>query len=75
MNWKALAIIFLILFIVETAFVVWSIYYTMREDAKLGDCYYNFCQGSYDAKYTGGVCTCYDLDMMGNYVVNKTKYG
>ena len=72
--WKLLAIIFFILFFVETSFLVWSYVQLTNEQEKNYECLYNFCSDNYDATYSDGICTCYDLDVMGDYVLSKTTY-
>jgi len=74
MNWKIIAIIFMILFLIETSLVIWSFWYASRENERAYECLYDICSDNYDAWYEDEVCTCYDLDMFGEYVVSKTKY-
>jgi len=64
--WKTIAIIFLTLFILETAYCIWAVsaYYTEVENTNV--CYYEFCKEYPEADYIGGVCRCYDYDLMGN---------
>jgi len=74
MNWKITAVIFMILFILETTYIIWAFWYVGREEQRTYECLYDICAENYDAWYDEGVCTCYDLDMYGEYVVSKTKY-
>jgi hypothetical protein len=74
-NWKTIAIIFIVLFTLETAFMVWAVYISVREEQRTNDCYYNFCGNYPDALYYDGICECYEYDVMGNPVIAKTKYG
>lgn len=73
-GWKTLAIIFICLFAIETGFIAWSYNLVIEEEEKTYECLYNFCSENYDADYLNGICTCYDLDVMGDYFVSKTKY-
>lgn len=74
MNWKILAIVFIILFALETLYIGWSVSYVMKEERLTNDCFYNICADYPDAYYLEGVCTCYDYDMLGNLVPATTKY-
>jgi len=64
--WKTIAIIFLVLFILETAYLVWavSLYYTEVENTNV--CYYEVCKDYPQAELSDGICTCYDYDLIGN---------
>ena len=73
MNWKVIAIIFIVLFTCETTFFIWSINLAMVERRNTNECYYEICSENYQAEYREGACICYNLDNFGNYVVNKTK--
>jgi len=72
--WKTLAIIFITLFIIETAVIGWSIYIVGQEEKEINECYYNICDGYVEALYNNGVCYCYDTDMLGELKVAKTEY-
>lgn len=74
MNWKILAIVFMVLFTLETLYVVWSFWYYTKEEQRTYECYYDICSENYDAHYDGEVCTCYDLDVFGEYSIAKTEY-
>jgi len=67
-TWKTIAIIFMILFILETAYCIWavSLYYDEIEDTNV--CYYEFCREYPQADLTEGICTCYDLDILGKLI-------
>lgn len=71
--WKTLAIIFIILFILETSYVSWSIWVYEQQIQKTNQCYYDICEGYPDAWYQDGLCTCYEYDLMGESVVAKQK--
>jgi len=72
--WKVLAIVFIILFVVESLFVIWMIYYSLKEDERTNECLYNICDEYPYAEYLDGVCYCYDYDVFGELYLDKTKY-
>jgi len=74
MNWKTIAIIFICLFALETFFFTWSYIYYEIEEEKTYTCYYEICNGYPYAEYVEKVCSCYDYDMMGDYVLEKEEY-
>jgi len=74
MNWKIIGIVFMILFILETAYIVWAFWYVGREEQRTNECFYEICEDYPDAWYEDNLCTCYEYDMFGEYVVAKTKY-
>lgn len=73
-TWKVIAIIFIVLFILENVWFIWAILYTNHEEARIKTCYYDICSENYDAAFEDDICTCYDLDTLGNYVISKTEY-
>ena len=72
-TWKIIAIIFIALFILETGYAITSIWYVVNQEQKTNECYYDVCKEYPQAEYTGGVCTCYDYDMIGDYVAVDWK--
>lgn len=66
-TWKILAIVFIILFILETLFFIWIIKLgsdvieeEAREEIKEDRCIYEICFGDYDYyTYKDGLCSCY----------------
>jgi len=62
MKWKTIAIIFIILFIVETVFFGWAMYIGQQEINKENDCIYNVCADYSSYIYDGynSLCSCYD---------------
>ena len=72
-NWKTIAIIFIILFILETLFLALSILFVIHEEKMIKECYYNFCSEYPYADYIDGVCYCYDYNMLGELDIIKTK--
>lgn len=73
-TWKALAIIFIILFIVETGVMLWVYNLGIQEDKKTKTCLYDICSEYPEADYSDDVCYCYDYDMFGDYIIVKTEY-
>ena len=72
--WRTLAIVFFIIVIAETLFLAWGYFLVIEEEENTYECLYNFCSENYDADYLEGVCTCYDLDVFGDYIITKTQY-
>ena len=72
-TWKALAIIFIIIFFLETILITWSIMLVSNEEAKAEECFYEICGDYLDAWIEGNVCYCYEYDVIGNLVVAKTQ--
>lgn len=72
-TWKTLAIIFGILFILETCFIIFSVKISIDEENKTHECYYDVCEEYPDAWYDDGICYCYDYDSEGNLEVERTK--
>ena len=74
-GWKTVAIIFIVLFTIQTAIFVWGYMETKREAKLTNICYYNICEDYPEAiyEYDQGLCTCYDYDLMGNPTIAKTK--
>jgi len=74
-GWKTLAIIFIILFTLETLYVVWSVSLALEEEKKTNECYYDICSDTVEAYYELDMCTCYDYDYeSGEYTEVRTKY-
>jgi hypothetical protein len=61
-KWKTIAIIFIILFTLETTFLVWSTISYMKEEDLTYECFYDVCGDYYDALYDNHYCTCYNED-------------
>ena len=72
-TWKTLAIVFFILFILETTYIVWAFWYVTNEDNKTLECYYDVCSDYPDALYESNICYCYDYDVIGNLIIVKTE--
>lgn len=73
-NWKTIAIIFMVLFAIETTIFVWGYVATEIEYHKANTCYYDICENYLDAEYYGNVCTCYEEGFLGEYVIAKEEY-
>ena len=72
-GWKTLAIIFMILFIIETLFVGLGVYLVNEEERQTNLCYYEVCDEYPEALFDEGICTCYEYDLMGEFVPAKNK--
>jgi len=72
-HWKIVAIIFIVLFLLETSGWVYASWYVSREKNKDLVCYYEICADSIDALREGNLCSCYDYDLIGNLNIVKTK--
>jgi len=74
-GWKITAIIFIILFVLETAFISYSIYLSKRQQQDVKKCIIDVCgydvdaqnwtRGFYDYYYEQNSRTCYCLDKNG----------
>jgi hypothetical protein len=72
---KVTAIIFIILlFLLETIYIVWSFLYYYSEQEKTSICYYDVCEDYPEVLYQDNICYCYDYDVIGNLQVVKTEY-
>lgn len=72
-KWKTIAIIFIVLFTLETLYFAWATYVYMQEEKKTLECYYVVCEEYPEAMYENGVCFCYDYTMLGDLDVVKTE--
>ena len=72
-GWKVTAIIFIVLFILETAFFIGILSIGISDIEKENQCAYNVCDGSGYQSYIyyefTGVCECYN-----NGELMKTRY-
>lgn len=74
-TWKTLAIVFIILFTIETLYLIFSFTIYFNEEDKMNQCFYEICEDNVEAYYEYGVCTCYDWnENLGKYEINKTEY-
>lgn len=72
-TWKTIAIIFMTLFIVETLLIIWGYYLIINEENMTKECYYDICSEYPEAFIQDDICTCYDYDVMGDFVPVKTE--
>lgn len=74
-KWKTIAIIFIILFALETSLFVWGYYVSVKEEKNLMECYYEICEDYSDAYLENKICSCYNYDVWGeNLVLAKQEY-
>ena len=73
-TWQIIAVISWFITGSLIGLIIWSYNDLVDEEEKTYECYYEICTDNYDAFYENNVCTCYDLDIMGEYVVDKQKY-
>jgi len=73
-GWKITAIIFIILFVAETAFIGWGAYLVQHEEENRAECYYEICKDYNNADYNiyrkDNVCYCYTDD----FEIAKSEY-
>lgn len=72
-GWKITAITFIVLFLTLVVFFIWSYTLVAHEEKQLIECYYDICSEYPYAEVEVGVCFCYDYDMLGQLVLNKTE--
>lgn len=72
-DWKTLAIIFAVAFILENAFFFWSYYITEKQYDDELTCSYEVCAEYPQSLFEDGLCTCYSLDVLGEYQPDKYK--
>ncbi len=59
-HWKTIAIVFIILFVLESLFLIWIFKLGFEDVDNENMCIINVCNG-YDAyTYIDGVCSCYN---------------
>lgn len=76
MNWKALAIVLLLILLLENGLLIWAYKQVTKEEEKTYECYYEICadypQAYFDS--TTNLCTCYDYDLLGDLQEVNTKW-
>lgn len=72
--WKVLAIIFMIYALLNISINVYDYYSYENYLEKEKTCAYDFCSESLEYIYEDDLCECYDLDLIGNYVLTKKTY-
>ena len=73
-NWKIIAIVFIVLFILETIYLSWAVIYVVKEESNTKECYYEICGDYQDAYYFEKVCTCYNYDDADELYIAKEKF-
>ena len=73
-KWKTIAIIFIVLFTLETSIWIWAFWDLTRDDARIKECYYDVCGEYPEANYEDDICYCYEYDFFGELVLTKTEY-
>jgi len=73
-KWKTIALIFIILFALETSLFVWSYYTVIKEERMTMECYYDICEDYPDAYLEENLCLCWDYDVWGEPIIVKQKY-
>jgi len=73
-KWKTIAIVFIILFALETSLWIWAFWDLARDTEKTNICYYDICGEYPDALYEDDICYCYEYDFFGDLVLAKTEY-
>lgn len=71
-KWKAIAIIFIVLFFLETSFLVWASVTGMNDMTRENECILDVCGESHAYQYYPDIKTCYCYDEYGERV--KEKY-
>lgn len=71
-NWKAIAIVFIILFVLLLAFVGLGAFLVDQEDQRIKECYYEICADTPEAQLVEDICYCYDYDKNGEWEVVNT---
>ena len=61
-SWKVIAILFIVLFVLETALIVWAVREAVDQEDKEKECILNACASypSYDYDTYEEICRCYD---------------
>ena len=73
-RWKLIAIIFIVLFVLETSFVLWGLKINADYERDYYSCMYDICEDYPYADYLEPICSCYDYDIMGELVIAKEDY-
>jgi len=73
-KWKSIAIIFIILFVLETSLFVWAYSLSVKEEKMIMECYYDICEDYPDAYFEENLCSCIGYDLWGEEIVSKQEY-
>jgi len=68
-GWKITSLVFISLFLFTWAWIGFGIYLIEQEEEQTMTCYYDFCEEYPEADFIEGVCTCYEEDNLGDYIV------
>ena len=74
LGWKILAIVFIVLFLIETSYLAWGLSLVITEEENTAECYYNICADYPQADYANKVCNCYDYDEENRYEITLREY-
>ena len=72
-NWKIVAIVFMVLFISLLGVEIIGLILLEQEENRRNECYYEICEEYPDAWLEEKVCSCYDYNVEGELSVVKTK--
>ena len=70
-NWKIIAIIFIVITVIESSIFIYGFLEAKRIEKETYQCYYDFCAEYPEAFYQDPVCTCEGYDILGNLIVQK----
>jgi len=73
-HWKTIAIIFIILFTLETLTIIWGTILVQEEEEKTAECYYDICEDYPEAYFEDNFCYCYDYDQIGELVLAESNF-
>lgn len=73
-KWKVVAIIFIILFTLETLMIIWGTILIQEEEEKTAECYYDICEDYPEAYFLDDYCYCYDYDQTGELDLVLMEY-
>lgn len=71
-KWKTFAIILLVILLAENLLIGVGYWQLQKEEKQTLQCWYEICEEYSEAILEGGLCSCYDYDVLGNYKVAKT---
>ena len=72
-KWKVIAIVFIVLFTLETSFLVFSLMVYNKEVKDTNICYYEVCEDYPEAVLEDGLCHCYGYSVLDELVLTKTE--